>query len=71
MTFNIVKIGKILGKERENLENLVDDEKKSSEILAVEMEIFSEKNVIQKSWFPRIFFVPPKLGARSPPLAPA
>src|SRR6218665_199549 len=42
----------------------------SSEILVVKMESFhfSRKNVIQKSWFAKIFLVPPKLGARSPPL---
>src|SRR6218665_3126744 len=33
------------------------------------MEIFSEKNVIQKSWSAKKFSVPPKLGARSPPLS--
>ena len=32
------------------------------------MEIFSRKNVIQKSWFAKKF-PSPKLGARSPPLA--
>src|SRR6218665_2727452 len=32
------------------------------------MEIFSEKTVIQKSWSAKKFSVPPKLGARSPPL---
>jgi len=31
------------------------------------MEMFPEKNVIQKSWA-AIFFRPPKLGARSPSL---
>jgi len=33
------------------------------------MEIFPEKNVIQNSWSAKTnFSVPPKLGARSPPL---
>jgi len=34
----------------------------------VKMEIFSEKNLIQKSWSAKKFSVTPKLGARSPPL---
>ena len=42
--------------------------KRSSGILAVKMGIFSEKNLIQKSWSAKKFFHPPKLGARSPPL---
>ena len=33
--------------------------KKSSGICAVKMEIFSEKNVIQKSWSAKNFSVPP------------
>src|SRR6218665_2997362 len=33
--------------------------KKSSEIFGVKMEIFSGKNVIQKSWSAKIFSVPP------------
>jgi len=40
--------------------------KRSSEIFAAKMEIFSEKNVILVG---EIFFCPPKLGARFPPLA--
>jgi|SRR6218665_2727251 len=40
--------------------------KKSSEIFGRKMEIFSWKNVIQVR---ENLFVPPKLGARSPPLA--
>jgi len=34
----------------------------------MKMDIFSEKNVIQKSWSAKKIFRPPKLGARSPPL---
>jgi len=38
--------------------------------LAVEMEIFPERNVIQKSWSAKKISVPaPKPGARSPPLS--
>src|SRR6218665_3919014 len=32
------------------------------------MEIFPEKNVIQKSWAAKKFFGPPNFGARSPPM---
>src|SRR6218665_1777888 len=67
-TFNIVKIRKIWEKKGENPENL---EKRSSEILVVKMEIFSEKNVIEKSWSRKNLSVLPKLGARSPPLGVA
>jgi len=57
-TLNIVKDTENLGKERENPINLVNDLKRSSEILAVKIEIFSEK-VIQKSWSANKFSVPP------------
>ena len=69
-TLNIVKDTENLGEERENLKNLAN-EKRSSEILAVKMEIFSDKNVIQKFWLAKNVCVPPKLGARSPPLVSA
>ena len=69
MTLNIVKDTENLGKERENTKNLVSKQKKSSEIFAVEMEIFFRKKVIQKSWSAKKFSRPlPKLSARSPPL---
>ena len=42
--------------------------KRSTEFLGEKMQIFfSEKNVIQKFWSVKNF--PPKLGAKSPPLA--
>ena len=59
-TFNIVKDAKNLRKERENPKNLVDDKKMSSEIFALEMEIFPEKNVIQINLGSRKIFRPPQ-----------
>ena len=40
MTFNIVNDTENLGKERENPKNLVDDYKRSSEILAAKRTLF-------------------------------
>src|SRR6218665_2676120 len=44
--------------------------KKSSEIFSVKMEIFSEKRSFE-NFVVEIFFRPPKLGARSPPMKPS
>ena len=63
-TSNIVKDTENQVKERENPKNLVN-EKRSSEILAVKMEIFPKKSEILVH---EKCFRPPKLGARSPPL---
>jgi len=58
LTFNRVKKRKIL-------KTWSMTKKRSSEIFGLKMEIFSRKSVIQVR---EIFFVTPKLGARSPPL---
>ena len=47
--------------------SMIKKRKRSSEILGVKMEIFP-KNLIQKSWSAKKNSVPPKLGARSPPM---
>ena len=60
-TFNAVKIWKIR-------KTWSMTKQRSSEILGVKTEIFSEKNVVQKSWSGKKFSVP-KLGARSPPMS--
>jgi len=57
-----------VGKERENLKNVVDDLKKVIRYFAAKMEIYPPKNLIQKAWVRRKFFRSPQLGARSPPL---
>ena len=67
-TFNTVKIRKIPEK-RGKIENTRSmTKKRSSEIFTLKMDIFPEKNVIQKSWAATNFFASPKFGARSPPL---
>src|SRR6218665_2659053 len=60
-TFNIVNIRKMWEKKGKI-------RKWSSEIFTLKMEIFPEKNVIQKSWAAKIFLGLPKYGARSPPM---
>jgi len=64
-TFNIVKIHKIW--EKKGKIRKTWSMTKISEIFAVKMEFFSEKNVIQRSWYAKKMSTP-KLGARSPPL---
>src|SRR6218665_636597 len=67
-TFNTVKIWKIWEKIRKIRKTWSVTKKRSSEILAVKMEIFSERNVISEILVHKKFFRPPKLSARSPPL---
>src|SRR6218665_390250 len=61
-TFNIVNIRKMWEKTRSMTR------KKVIRNFYPENGNFSPKKVIQKSWVAKIFLVPPKLGARSPPL---
>src|SRR6218665_2588454 len=58
-TFNILKIRNIREKKGKIRKIWSMTKKKSSEIFAVKMEFFSEKNVIQKSWSAKNFSVPP------------
>src|SRR6218665_1185004 len=55
MTFNtsIAKIGKIWEKQGKILKMWSMTKKKSSEIFSAKLEIFTPKNVIQKSWVRR------------------
>src|SRR6218665_4229608 len=65
LAFNIVNILKIWKNKGEIQKTWSMTKKRSSEIFAVKMEIFPPKT---SSWSANIFFVAPKLSARSPPL---
>src|SRR6218665_2369701 len=58
-TFNRVKIRKIWEKKGKIRKTRSTTKKRSSEISTVKMEIFSEKNIIQKSWSVKILCVLP------------
>ena len=67
-TFNIVNIRKMCEKKGKIRKTWLMTKKRSSEIFAVKMEIFPEKDGHSEILVREIFFRPPKLGARSPPL---
>src|SRR6218665_3022814 len=67
-TFYIVKIRKMCEKKGKIRKTWLMTKKRSSEMFAVKMEIFPEKDGHSEILVREIFFRPPKLGARSPPL---
>ena len=58
-TFCIVQTRKMCEKKGKIRKTRSMTKRRSSKIFAVKMEIFSEKNVIQKSWSAKKFSVPP------------